>query len=105
MFSALAGFIEAGESAEETVSREVREEVGVELANIRYFGSQSWPFPGNLMLGFHADYAGGEIVLQEEEIAEAGFYRFDALPPIPPAGSIAHALIQDFVNRCRRGRP
>lgn len=103
MFSTLAGFIEAGESAEETLHREVREEVGVEVTKLRYFGSQSWPFPNNLMLGFHADYAGGELVLQEDEIAEAGFFRFDALPPIPPAGSIAHALIQDFVTRCRRG--
>lgn len=104
MFSALAGFIEAGETAEETLVREVREEVGVEVVNPRYFGSQSWPFPGNLMLGFHAEYASGDIVLQEEEIAEAGFYHFTALPPVPPAGSIAHALIQDFVARCRRGQ-
>lgn len=101
MFSTLAGFVEAGESAEETLHREVREEVGVEVTNLRYFGSQSWPFPNNLMLGFHAEYAGGELVIQEDEIAEAGFFRFDELPPIPPAGSIAHALIQDFVARCR----
>lgn len=104
MFSTLAGFIEAGETAEETLLREVQEEVGVVVCNPRYFGSQSWPFPGNLMLGFHADYASGEIVLQEEEIAEAGFYHFSELPPIPPAGSIAHALIQDFVARCRQSR-
>lgn len=102
MFSTLAGFIEAGETAEETLLREVQEEVGVVVGNLRYFGSQSWPFPGNLMLGFHADYASGDIVLQEAEIAEARFYRFDALPMIPPPGSIAHALIQDFVSRCRR---
>lgn len=102
MFSTLAGFIEAGETAEETLLREVQEEVGVVIRNPRYFGSQSWPFPGNLMLGFHADYESGTIVLQEEEIAEAGFYPFSHLPPIPPAGSIAHALIQDFVARCRR---
>lgn len=102
MFSTLAGFIEAGETAEETLLREVQEEVGVVVRNPRYFGSQSWPFPGNLMLGFHADYESGDIVLQEEEIAEAGFYHFSDLPLIPPAGSIAHALIQDFVVRCRR---
>lgn len=101
MFSTLAGFIEAGESAEDTVHREVQEEVGVTVANLRYFGSQSWPFPNNLMLGFHAEYTGGELRLQEEEIAEADFFRYDALPPTPPAGSIAHALIQDFVARCR----
>lgn len=104
MFSTLAGFIEAGESAEETLHREVQEEVGVSVRNLRYFASQSWPFPNNLMLGFHAEYAGGELRVQEEEIAEAGFYRYDALPPIPPAGSIAHALIMDFVARCRAAR-
>lgn len=103
MFSTLAGFIEAGESAEETLCREVEEEVGVTVRNPRYFGSQSWPFPNNLMLGFHAEYAAGEIRLQEEEIAEAGFFHYSALPPIPPRGSIAHALIQDFVARCRAG--
>lgn len=101
MFSTLAGFVEAGESAEETLHREVQEEVGITITRPRYFGSQSWPFPNNLMLGFHAEYAAGELRLQEEEIAEAGFFRFDDLPPIPPAGSIAHALIQDFVSRCR----
>lgn len=101
MFSTLAGFVEAGESAEETLHREVAEEVGVRVRDLRYFGSQSWPFPNNLMLGFHAEYDGGELRLQEEEIAEAGFYRYDALPPIPPPGSIAHALIQAFVARCR----
>lgn len=104
MFSTLAGFIEAGETAEETLHREVKEEVGVLVRNLRYFGSQSWPFPGNLMLGFHAEYAGGELRLQEEEIAEAGFFHYRALPPIPPRGSIAHALIQDFVRRCESGR-
>lgn len=102
MFSTLAGFIEAGETAEETLIREVQEEVGVIAGNPRYFGSQSWPFPGNLMLGFHADYVSGGIVLQEDEIAEADFFHYSQLPEIPPAGSIAHALIMDFVERCRR---
>ncbi len=95
MFSALAGFVEVGESAEDTFIREVREEVGIEIANLRYFGSQAWPFPSNLMLGFIADYASGELCLQEDEIAEAGFFRADNLPLIPPKGSIARALI-DF---------
>lgn len=101
MYSTLAGFIEAGEAAEETLVREVMEEVGVQIRNVRYFASQSWPFPGNLMLGFHAEYAGGDIVLQEEEIADAQFFHYTALPQIPPAGSIAHALIQDFVASVR----
>lgn len=101
LFSTLAGFVEAGESAEETLLREVREEVGITVRNPRYFGSQSWPFPGNLMLGFHAEYESGELCLQEEEIAEAGFFHYRALPPIPPPGTIAHALIQAFVARWR----
>lgn len=98
MFSALAGFMEAGESAEETLVREVREEVGVEVSNIRYVTSQPWPFPSNLMLGFIADYAGGDIKLQDDEIAEAAFYRFDQLPFVPPVGSIARHLIEQVVR-------
>ncbi len=101
MFSTLAGFVEAGESVEETLVREVREEVGVEVTNARYFASQSWPFPGNLMLGFHAEYVSGDIVVQQDEIAEARFFHYNDLPEIPPQGSIAHALIQDFIARCR----
>lgn len=98
MFSALAGFMEVGESAEQTLMREVREEVGVEIRDIRYFGSQSWPFPSNLMLGFTADYAGGKLCLQDDEIAEAGFFRYDNLPLVPPHGSIARALIDHLVS-------
>lgn len=97
MYSALAGFMEAGESAEQTLIREVREEVGVEIANIRYHASQSWPFSSSLMLGFFADYVSGEIVCQEDEIADAQFFHYQQLPVVPPKGSIARALIDQFI--------
>ena len=93
-FSALAGFLEAGESIEDAVHREVFEEVGLCVRDLRYFGSQSWPFPHSLMIAFTAEYEGGEIVLDENEIAEAHWYGpGDALPPIPPGVSIAGELI------------
>ena len=100
MYSTLAGFIEAGESAEEAVRREVHEEVGVEVENVRYFGSQPWPFPHSLMVGFNADYAGGELKIQESEIVEAGWYTHEALPPVPTGRmSIAGWLIEDWISR------
>ncbi len=97
MYSVLAGFVEPGESIEETISREVLEEVGVEVRNVRYFGSQPWPFPHSLMIGFTADYAGGEIKPQAGEIEDAGWYRVDAFPDLPPRVSIARAMIDAFV--------
>ncbi|MBD2088396.1 NAD(+) diphosphatase [Microcoleus sp. FACHB-1515] len=97
MYSLLAGFVEPGESLEETVVREVREEVGIEVKNIRYFGSQPWPFPNSLMIGFMADYAGGSIALEEKEIADAKWFHKHNLPPIPPRISIARKLIDAFV--------
>jgi len=105
MFSALAGFVEAGESVEETVLREVREEVGVEVANLCYFGSQSWPFPNSLMLAFVCDYAGGEITPEEGEIAEAAWFDVDALPQIPMPVSIAGKLIRAVAEELRREHP
>jgi NAD+ diphosphatase len=77
----------------------VKEEVGIDLQNIRYFGSQPWPFPHSLMLGFTAEYAGGDFVLQEDEIEEAGWYTADNLPNVPPPLSISRQLIDDFVTR------
>lgn len=103
MFSALAGFVEAGESLEECVHREVAEEVGVRVHNLRYYGSQSWPFPHSLMVAFTAEWVSGEIVPQEDEIEAAGWYAVDALPGIPPRFSIAGHLIRDTVERLRAG--
>lgn len=96
-YSTLAGFIEAGESAEEALIREVREEVGVEVRNITYFKSQSWPFPHALMFGYFADYAGGEIVLQPEEIVDAQWFHYADLPAMPPGFSISRQLIDHFI--------
>ena len=98
MYSTLAGFVEPGESIEHTLRREVREEVGVEVKNIRYLGSQPWPFPNSLMLGFHAEYAGGDIVLQEEEIADAGWFPVGELPNIPGSLAISRWLIDTYLE-------
>ena len=102
-FSCLAGFIEAGESAEQAVHREVYEETRITLDTLRYHASQSWPFPHALMLGFHAEYAGGEILVDGDEIQEAHWWHYNELPPIPPTGSIARALIEDWAQRRKRG--
>lgn len=93
VYGLIAGFVEVGETLEEAVRRETLEEVGIEVKNLQYLASQPWPFPSNLMLAFRAEYAGGELSLQEDEIADAAFFKFDQLPEIPFAGSIAHAMI------------
>lgn len=93
MFSVLAGFVEPGETLEECVQREIREEVGLEVADIRYFGSQPWPFPHSLMIAFVARYESGEIVVDTSELAEAHWFELDDLPTIPPPPSIANRLI------------
>lgn len=103
MYSVLAGFVEPGESIEEAVRREVREEVGIEVANLRYFGSQPWPFPNSLMIGFTTEYAGGELEIEPAEIEDAGWYEPGALPPLPPRVSIARAMIEGFVAQHARG--
>ncbi len=106
VFSALAGFVEAGESIEECVHREVTEEVGVAVTDLRYFGSQSWPFPHSLMVAYTARWASGEIVAQASELESARWFALDALPGIPPRFSISGHLIRDSVQAMReRGRP
>ncbi len=95
MFSALAGFVEPGESIEECLVREVKEEVGVDVTNLRYFASQPWPFPHSLMVAFHCDYVSGEIVPQEGEIEAADWFSRDRLPMLPHRLSIARRLIED----------
>ncbi len=100
IFSVLAGFVDPGESVEEAVHREVFEETGVRVSNVRYFGSQPWPFPNSLMLGYQAQYEAGELVLDPDEIEEAQFFHVDALPPMFPGRvSISQWLIHDFCAR------
>ncbi len=97
MYSCLAGFVEPGESLEGAVVREVKEEVGIVVGDVTYRGSQPWPFPHSLMIGFRARYVSGELELDPTEIADAGWYRRDALPTIPPGISIARKLIDAWV--------
>jgi NAD+ diphosphatase len=92
-FGLVAGFVEFGESLEEAMAREALEETGISITNIRYLGSQSWPFPSQLMCGFVADYAGGDIELRDQELCAADWYRLDQLPTLPPSRSIARYLI------------
>ncbi len=100
-YSVIAGFVEAGETLEECVHREVEEETGIRVHNLHYFGSQPWPFPDSLMIAFTADHAAGEIRIDETEIAEADWFRVGELPDIPGPISIARRLIDHFVERSR----
>lgn len=97
-YGVLAGFLEAGESLEEAVEREIQEEVGLTVADIRYFGSQPWPFPHQVMIGFTARWAGGEIRVDGQELADAGWFTRATLPHIPPRMSIARRLIDAFLG-------
>jgi len=99
IYSVLAGFVEPGETLEEAVAREVKEEVGIEVTDIRYFGSQPWPFPDSLMIGFTANYAGGEICIDGSEIIDAAWFEADHLPTLPGKISIARQLIDWFVEK------
>ena len=97
-YSVLAGFVEPGETLEETVRRELQEEVGIKVKNIRYFGSQPWPFPDALMIGFIAEHESGDIRTDESEIVNAGWFDADKLPTIPGKVSIARQLIDWFID-------
>ena len=97
-YGLIAGFVEVGESLEHAIVREVAEEVNISLKDIRYVSSQPWPFPSNLMLGFRASYAGGDIVIQEDELSHADFFDLSDLPKIPSKGSIAYELIAQIAT-------
>jgi len=106
LYSVLAGFVEPGETFEECIRREIKEEVGIDVKNIRYFASQPWPFPDSLMVGFIAEYAGGEICVDGEELDDAGWFTPEALPEIPGRISISRSLIDWFVDKYSEvGRP
>jgi NAD+ diphosphatase len=98
-YSVVAGFVEPGESLEVCAQREVLEEVGLHIKNVRYFASQPWPFPNSLMIGFTAEYEGGEIRLEESELADAQWFTADNLPSLPPRMTIARKLIDWFVGK------
>jgi len=97
-YSVLAGFVEPGETLEQCVQREIHEEVGLSVKKIRYFGSQPWPFPNSLMVGFVADYADGMIAVDNSELMEAAWFSAQSLPALPSRISIAWQLIDWFVN-------
>ena len=98
-YSIIAGFVEPGETLEEAVHREIKEEVGIDVCDVRYFGSQPWPFPHSLMVGFTAHHAGGEIQVDGEEIVDAGWYSAHNLPELPDGISISRHLIDWFLEQ------
>lgn len=99
MYGLIAGFVEAGETLEEGVEREIMEEVGLKVKNIKYFGSQPWPFPHSLMIAFTAEYESGEIQVDGKEIIEAKWFAADELPMTPSRMSIASELIDWFIDK------
>ena len=103
MYSVLAGFVEAGETLEECVHREIREETSVEVQDLRYFGSQSWPFPHSLMVAFIARYRSGSITIDRRELADAAWFRRDDLPDLPLKASIARRMIEWYRSGAGEG--
>ena len=97
-YGLVAGFVETGETLEECVCREVWEETHLRVKNVRYFASQPWPYPAGLMVGFTADYDGGELQLQRSELGGGGWFRRDNLPEMPNRSSLARQLIDDWIN-------
>jgi NAD+ diphosphatase len=95
-YGLVAGFLDFGESLEECAIREVREETGIAIRNVRYVGSQNWPFPAQMMAGFIADYAGGDIIINTDELEDARWFTADKLPELPPKRSIARWIIDSF---------
>ncbi|MNC69734.1 NADH pyrophosphatase [compost metagenome] len=98
MYGLIAGFVEPGETLEDCVRRETKEEVGITVTNLRYFGSQQWPFPHSIMIGFIADYEGGDIQVDGEEIVDAQWFDPDKLPVIPSPVSIARKMLDWYVG-------
>lgn len=98
-YSAIAGFIDLGETAEHAAHREVKEELGIEITDLEYFSTQTWPFPDSFMIAFKAKYLDGELKLDENEIEDAGWFGAQDLPMLPPSSSIARQLIESVVNK------
>lgn len=101
VYTVLAGFVEVGETLEQAVAREVMEESNIRIKNLRYVTSQPWPFPQSLMTAYMAEYDSGELKIDPKELLDAGWYRYDQLPLLPPPGTVARRLIEDTVALCR----
>ena len=101
-YSLIAGFVEVGETLEETVQREVKEETGLAIKNIHYFGNQPWPYPSGLMVGFTAEYESGNLTIQKEELRNAAFYSKDNLPTLPQKLSIARRMIDWWLDKNKK---
>ncbi|USD65428.1 NAD(+) diphosphatase [Vibrio sp. SCSIO 43136] len=104
MYTVIAGFVEVGETLEQCVAREVKEETGIDIDNIRYFGSQPWAFPSSLMMGFLADFAGGVVKPDYRELTDAKWFDTDEMPEVAPHGTIARQLIEHTVELIKKDR-